>query len=95
MNKNNPFVKFTYFYYKNLQAIKYDLEEIKDFFDENLLFSLLQFIANVIFFIFRVIFIVLPIKQIFLCFMTEYICCDLSSGEKRKKQLTDIIQKTV
>ena len=75
MNKNNPFVKFAHFYVKNLKGIKEELEEIYDTFAE-LLSTLLELILRVFSLLARIIYVFIPIGQIYCSCIAEYLVID-------------------
>jgi len=71
-NKNNPFVKFAYFYIANIKGLKDDaIETLEDIFNE-LLPSLIKIFFNILAVISRIVYCFLPIKQIRGIFTTCY-----------------------
>jgi hypothetical protein len=73
MNKNNAFVKFAHFYTANIKGFIDDVTEIWDEIQDMILPGLLKIFCNLLMIVFRVIFCILPVKQIIYVFKTGYL----------------------
>jgi hypothetical protein len=100
INKNNFFIKFAHFYITNINGLKDNFEEIWDAIVGEILRGLIRIIFSFLTIISRLIYCILPIKQIRCCFISEYIIIkdkdnlreDIKTGYWHKNAVKEIKQ---
>jgi hypothetical protein len=96
MSKNNFFMKFAQFYVNNIKNLKSSFDKIWDALVDHIFQGLIIIISNAIVIIGRIIYCILPIKQIHNAFIAVYVIVRDKNGLRdetgyyRKKDIEEL-----